>query len=464
MRAPSRRPRVRRLPLLRLPVLLPAVLLLAGGAALLGRAWGGPGDREEKVRRDRERVTAAGFWIYNDLAAGRAEAVRTGRPLVVALRCIPCEECVRLDDGLVDTDPRLRPLLEQFVRVRLVSTNGLDLATFQFDTDQSFAVFLLRPDGTVYGRYGTRSDRTAWADDVSIEGLAAALEGALALHAAWPRDQAALEGKRGPAPRFASPEQFPTLRERYRPALPTEGQVVPACIHCHQIGDAERAEHLAQGALPEEVLFPHPHPKALGLVLDPTQRARVRSVAPGSPAAAAGLRAGDEIAALAGQPLLSIADVQWVLHGVPAAGGTVEARVERDGKPLMLRLRLAEGWRRADDLSWRASTWQLRRHAFGGLKLDAVPPDDPALADLPAARRRGVLRVAHVGQYAPHDRAKQAGFQKGDLLLALDGRTDLGRETDALVFALDPSRRGRTVEAQVRRGGKPLTLRLLLGG
>src|SRR5262245_14712065 len=114
---------------------LSACLTLAGAAAAQ--------TREEKVRRDRQKVEADGFWIYNDLAQGLTEARRKGWPLLVTLRCVPCEECVKLDEDLVHQDPRLRPLLEQFVRVRLVSTNGLDLSLFQFDTDQSFAAFLL---------------------------------------------------------------------------------------------------------------------------------------------------------------------------------------------------------------------------------------------------------------------------------------------------------------------------------
>src|SRR5687768_6837909 len=99
--------------------------------------------REQKVRADKAKVEAAGFWIYNDLAKGFAEAKESGKPLVVALRCIPCVDCVKLDDDLVDQNERLQRLLDQFVRVRVVSANGLDLATFQFDTDQSFAVFLI---------------------------------------------------------------------------------------------------------------------------------------------------------------------------------------------------------------------------------------------------------------------------------------------------------------------------------
>src|SRR5690606_12477551 len=133
--------------------------------------------REPKVLVDRERVEAQGLWIYNDLQAGFAQAKETGKPLLVVLRCVPCEECVKLDDDLMDQDPILRPLLQQFVCVRQVSTNGLDLKTFQFDTDQSFAAVILNADGAIYGRFGTRSHRTHWIEDVSLEGQAAACEG-----------------------------------------------------------------------------------------------------------------------------------------------------------------------------------------------------------------------------------------------------------------------------------------------
>ena len=135
----------------------PLLLALAAvtAAHVVARADGK--NREEKLKDDRARVTAAGFWIYDDYDAARKEAQRTDKPMIVALRCIPCEHCVKLDEELVETDPRLQPLLDRFVRVRLIRTNGLDLSTFQFDTDQSSAVFLLRADGTIYGRYGTRS-------------------------------------------------------------------------------------------------------------------------------------------------------------------------------------------------------------------------------------------------------------------------------------------------------------------
>jgi len=83
--------------------------------------------REQKVREDKKRVEASGYWHYNDLEKGIKQAAAENKPLMVVLRCLPCEECVKLDDELVESDPRIKPLLDQFVRVRIVGTNGLDL-------------------------------------------------------------------------------------------------------------------------------------------------------------------------------------------------------------------------------------------------------------------------------------------------------------------------------------------------
>jgi serine protease Do len=400
--------------------------------------------REKKVRGDKQKVEADGYWIYNDLPKAFTEAKQSDRPMVVVLRCIPCEECVKLDDDLVKSDPVIRPLLEKFVRVRVVSTNGLDLSLFQYDTDQSFAVFFLNADGTIYGRFGTRSHRTNWVGDVSLAGLAKALQGALDLHAGYPGNKSALAGKRGPAPEFPTPEQFPALKPRYTDKLNYAGNVVQSCIHCHQIGEARRMFYRQKGGpMPEEVLFPFPHPKAIGLVLDPKERATVREVEKGSFAEKAGIRAGDSIASLAGQPLLSIADVQWVLHRTPADGGTVPAVVSRDGKSSELTLALPKGWRRLDTLSWRASSWGLRRMAIGGMLLEETDAG---------------LRVKFVQNGA----AKNAGVQVGDVIAEFDGLANPRRETDVLAHSVTERKPGDKVTVTVIRDRKKLMLTLLI--
>src|SRR5262245_16403736 len=419
--------------------------------------------REEKVRGDKAKVEAAGFWIYNDLPKAFAGAKKTNKPLVVVLRCLPCEQCVKLIDDLIVNDERLRRLLEKFVRVRVISAYGLDLSLFQFDTDQSFAVFLLNGDGTIYGRFGTRSDQTHWTDDVSIEGLGKALEGALALHKNYPQNKAELAGKRGPAPDFAAPEKYPKLQGRYGSEINYDGNVVQSCIHCHQIGDAQRQFYREKNsALPDQVLFPYPHPKALGLILDPKERAKVLRVESGSLAEKAGFQAGDEIAKFGGQPPLSLADLQWVLHHTPASGGSVRAIVNRGSRTANVTLNLPAGWRQKDDIAWRASSWELRRMGNGGMYLKSLTAGQRAEHKLPEGSM--ALYVQHVGQYAPHDGAKRAGVKNGDVLVSFNNRKNLLRETDLLAYSLNEVKPGSTIPLEVLRDREKVSLSLDLGG
>jgi hypothetical protein len=417
--------------------------------------------REAKVREDRRRVEAEGFWIYNDLPRAFQEAATTGKPILVVLRCIPCEECVKLDDDLVEQDPVIRPLLERFVCARVVSTNGLDLELFQFDTDQSFAVFFLNSDKTIYGRFGTRSHRTDWLGDVSLKGLAAAMQGALELHADYPQNASQLAGKTGPAPEVRFPEQHPLLKDKYTSSLNYEGNVVASCIHCHQIGDAQRDAYRAKGeAPPESLLFPFPHPKAIGLILDPDQRAVVKDVKQDTPAAFAGLLPGDVIELLAGQPLLSMADVQWILHQTPATGGRLAITVTRDNAPHELTLTLPEDWRQANDISWRVSSWGLCRMTTGGMRLDATTAEAQKQAGV--GNNQMALTVDHVGQYGEHAVAERAGVQRGDILVRYDGRDDLLREADVFRHGLTFGQPGRKVPITIVRAGKRLELELLM--
>lgn len=415
--------------------------------------------REQKVREDKAKVEAEGFWIYNDLPKAFQKARETGKPILVVLRCIPCEECVKLDDELVDKHPVIRPLLDKFVCVRQVSTNGLDLKTFQYDTDQSFAVFLLNADGTIYGRFGTRSHRTDWLEDVSLEGMAEALKGALELHANYPKNKAALAGKRGQAWEFDQPEKYPALKDKFTSKLNYEGDVVRSCIHCHQIGDARRELYRSAGKpIPTKILYPFPHPKITGLILDPESRATIKKITPGSDAEKSGLKAGDEIETLNGQPILSIADVQWVLHHADSEGASIPVQVKRDGRTLNETLTLIKGWRQKDDISWRVSAWGLRRMATGGLKLETLPPEQRARIDIP--QNSMALLVKHVGQYGPHATAKRAGFKEGDIIIEFDGQTDLMTDSELLAYGVSHTKPGERIPVKILRNGRPQVLRL----
>ena len=56
---------------------------------LLTASLEGAEDRRQRVLSDRKEVETGGYWIYNDLAKGFVEAARTGKPMLVVLRCIP---------------------------------------------------------------------------------------------------------------------------------------------------------------------------------------------------------------------------------------------------------------------------------------------------------------------------------------------------------------------------------------
>ena len=415
-------------------------------------------DREKKVRNDRHSVEEAGFWVYNDLLGGIAEAKKSGKPLLVTIRCIPCAACAQLDTQIVERDPVVTKLLDQFVCVRIVHANGLDLSLFQVDYDQSLAAFFLNADGTIYGRYGTRSHETESDRDVSVEGFARALEGALELHRQFPANKPVLAAKRGTAPSFPVPEEFPSLKGRYGSALDYKGNVVKSCIHCHQVGEALRLVYREKRqAIPELVLYPYPLPETLGLTLDPKQRARILAVADGSSAQRDGFQPGDEMTNLSGQPLLSIADVQWVLHNA-GDSRSLKSEVVRSGKKLILPLSLESDWRRRGDLSWRATSWDLRRMTIGGMRLDSLSPEDRHTASLAADVL--ALRARHVGQYGAHAAAKNAGFLNGDVLVEVDGKSDPLTESQLMAWLVNAKRPGDRIPVVIVRDGKRMTLEL----
>lgn len=413
--------------------------------------------RDELVRDDLSNFGSSDAWIYNDLNRAFGIAHQTGKPLLVVFRCIPCQACAQLDQSIVERDLRVQGLLDQYVSVRIVHANGMDLSLFQFDYDQSFAAFMMNGDRTIYGRYGTRSHQTRSEDDVSLEGFVEALESGLQIHALYPGNQQDLAGKQPTLqPQYRTPEQFPRLA-KYTSKLDYEGKVAASCIHCHQVGETLVAAFRDEGqAVPDRLVFPYPHPKILGLVMDPKQRATVMRVESGSTADRSGIRAGDKLLTLAGQSIISVADIQWVLHHA-GDGGTLNAVVQRGDHEMALPLSLARGWRAEGDISWRATSWGLRRMTLGGLKLDEIPPDQRAerrLADDSLA-----LVVSHVGEFGEHAHAKNQGFRKGDILVSIDGRAEPLRETD--IFALLVNRPiGTQVPTYVRRGEQLLNLGL----
>lgn len=431
-------------------------LAMAFGLPLLGVAIAQ--DRDTKVRNDRENFAESKEWVYNDLEAGLEAARSANKPLMVVFRCIPCEACQKFDDDVARRDPIIRDLLDEFVCVRIIQANVIDLAHFQYDFDLSFAVVFINADKTIYGRFGTRSDRPE-AEDISLRGLREAMAEALRLHRNFESVRSSLEGKQVKDVRFKTPRDYPTMSNRYGANLDYEGKVAQSCMHCHQIRDAERDLYRAEKSfLPDRIVFPYPDPEVLGLKLDPARKATIERVAAGSVADQAGLRPGDQLLTMDRQPLLSIADVQWVLHNQPAEA-RLAATVDRDGKVMDVVLPLKEGWRRGN-ISWRTTTWNLRRMGLGGLRLDELTDAERKAAKLTSDTL--ALRVKWAGEFGPHGVAKRAGVLKGDIIIAFDGQTKSMSESELIAYAIQRKRPRDRVSVTLLRDGATKVVTFLL--
>lgn len=409
-------------------------------------------DRDAKVQNDRREVEAGGHWIYNDLPKAFAEARQTGKPLLVVFRCVPCKACQGFDGRVVGYDKQLEDVLDKFVRARVVYANNMDLSLFQFDYDLSFAAFFMNGDKTIYGRYGSRSETEKAEKDISMEGFRKAMEGALELHAKYPANKESFAKKTGPAVIPGAPEEYPSLKGKFKAAPDYEGKVARTCIHCHMVREAQRLLPWNSGKhLPDEALFPYPMPDALGLGLDPAERAVVSTVAPGSPGGKAGFKPGDSIESLNGQPILSIADVSWVLHKL-SPGERLTARIKNAEGAASRSFDLPEDWRRAGDISWRPTSWDLRRIATGGLVLKTVPQEERRKMRLPEPSVG--LVVSYVGQFGDHAVGKKAGFQKDDVILAIDGDKNPMTESQLFARVLQSKKTGDKLAITVLRAGE----------
>ncbi len=413
-------------------------------------------DREGAVRNDKAAMENDKRWIYNDVERGFTEAKWKGKPLLVVLRCVPCLSCAGIDASVLQ-EVELAPLLDQFVCVRVINANALDLSLFQFDYDLSFSTLFFNGDGTVYGRYGSwRHQKDP--KDKTVAGYKRALEAVLAIHRGFPENKLALAGKQGGPTPFKTPVEIPALSGKYKTALDWQGKVVQSCVHCHQIGDAFRASYRAQKKpIPSEWIFPQPAPETIGLGLAPDAVARVDSVASGSVAARANLQVGDEIVSLAGQPLVSIADVSWVLHCAPESG-SIPVVVKRGAVQKNTMLALSPNWRRNADISRRVGTWDMRGMAAGGLVLEDLVDSERTSRSLPTNAL--ALLVKSVGQYGKHGVAKNAGFQKNDVIVEMDGLAGRLTEGQLLGHLLQKHFPGERVNAVVLRGGERVELML----
>jgi hypothetical protein len=149
--------------------------------------------------------------------------------------------------------------------------------------------------------------------------------------------------------------------------------------------------------------------------------------------------------------------VSWTLHRTPESA-KLAAVVKRGSAPVTVAITLPAGWREKTDISKRVGTWPMRAMALGGMILEEVSDEDRA--KLGIAKDHMALRAKGVGQYGKHAAAKNAGFQKDDVLTALDGSSARTTESALIGKLLKDHKPGERVKTTVLRGGKAVELSL----
>lgn len=327
--------------------------------------------------------------------------------------------------------------------------NGVDLKLFQFDYDQTWCVFFLNADGTIYGRYGTRAGNgNRSMTHISVASLRKSMERALELHAAYPANKAQLTGKLGRDPEYRTAQRIPGLTEKPARATPEQHN---SCIHCHHVQAYVGRSKWQQGRLTYDDVWVWTLPENIGLKMDVDDGLLVRSVSPHSPAAEAGIRPHDELLTLNGQRLISQADIQWVLHNAPVET-ELDVTWRRSGQTLAKAVRLSGHWKESD-LAWRGSSLVFGlRNGLMTVRLTGEQKRARGIApDGLALRVRRLLGDA--------GRLGELGLRVDDVIVALDGEPDISESQFLARLRLDHPP-GDQIKLTVLRGHEQHELEL----
>lgn len=313
---------------------------------------------------------------------------------------------------------------------------GVDLRLFDFDYDLTWAALMMNHRGAVLGRYGGR-DESGAETYLTLTGFKRALAAALDAHRRRPDAPA----QRREVP-FATVDAFPAAQRLKR----------DACIHCHQVYDFRREWLKEQGTWSRDQVWVFPPPRNVGLLLDTQRQNLLRDVLPDSPAAQAGLQAGDVLLSVGQVGTNSFADVQYALHQA-GEQGPLAVRWQRGTRTLSGRLTLPAGWRESD-ISWRASMWGLS------------PPPCVHGQDLAVEEKRRLgldpqQLAFRQGRFVPVQ-SRRAGIREGDIIYGIDGRQLKMTMLQFNVYVRLHFRPGDRIVFNVLRDGRRIEIPMVL--
>jgi S1-C subfamily serine protease len=162
---------------------------------------------------------------------------------------------------------------------------------------------------------------------------------------------------------------------------------------------------------------------------------------------------GDVITHMEGQPVVSVADGQWVLHRAPVEG-SVRTRVRRGDRTKALTIELPEGWRRRWDFTWRASAGHFQQLLLG-MNIRIIPTHEREGLGLDeGALAFRVHRLVRPGGHFSGSGARRAGIQAWDVVSGVDGWTRHVSKGQLFAYLLLVKKPGDTVTLTILRAGR----------
>ena len=346
----------------------------------------------------------------------------------------------RVFDAQVVLSPQDSPLgkvLSQYICVRIVRMDDVDIGLFDRDWNNAIYFFALNADEQIYFRYGGRESNSPDTYN-SLESMWIALEQGLVLHKKYLAGQ--LPKQERPKPFF--PRQIPPLVAR------TFAQ--HQCVECHLIGDFQNIQREREGVLDKlSQLYRSPDIKTLGISLDVPKGLVIKDAT--GPVAAAGMKPGDRITSWNGTPVITFGDVQYRYDQVDRHARSIHITVDRGGQSIDVAVDLPPLWWWTD-LRFRQSSVDPRLD-FEDRPLTAAEKQQLGLKpDSFASRVKYVSDMAKIRE--SHD------LRIGDVIVAVDGvDTDPFANTAELYLKLH-IKAGGSVKLEVLRDGKRITMPL----
>ncbi|MFC5051166.1 Trx7/PDZ domain-containing (seleno)protein [Rubritalea spongiae] len=370
------------------------------------------------------------------------EARKTNKPLIVEFRCAPCVNGREFDAQVLYTDPTSSrgKLLDQYVRARVTTMTGVDIAHFDRDWHNSLYYFIINADEDIYMRYGGRDEASA-TTYLNLESLELALQQGLTEHKKF------LEGNRpSPSrPTKRTPADYPLIKKN----VISSGR----CTECHLIGDYTSQEKQLAGTLdPITDLYQSPDIKQLGLLLDIPKGLLLKEVT--GPAKDAGIKAGDTITSINEQSVLTFGDLQYQYNKTPRIASSVQLTVRRKSESITTTIKLPFEWWKTD-LSFRH--WSLETQLYFNSESLSITEKQ----ELQLPKNGFASRITSVDFEAFLSQRHQ--LKIGDIITSVNGRQIDPRTTDLKAHIQLSHSAGKKLQLTVIRDSQELELPLQTG-